>query len=151
MPSTAWLMPSDMFWGKDEILVERPGRNYTVNDFKQFFQDINYMDGWYMRQDTVNLIRSVTPPGVEVHCLHGYGVPTPGTLVYTDGMWPDSQPNVRTDDGDGTVNIRSLKGCLRWQGKQNQTVYHQQFKGAEHMEILENKDIISYLKTYLTN
>ena len=37
MPSTAWLMPSDMFWGKDEILVERPGRNYTVNDFKQFF------------------------------------------------------------------------------------------------------------------
>jgi lysophospholipase-3 len=66
-------------------------------------------------------------------------------------MWPDSQPNVRTDDGDGTVNIRSLKGCLRWQGKQNQTVYHQQFKGAEHMEILENKDIISYLKTYLTN
>ena len=151
MPSSAWLMPSDMFWGKDEVLIERPGRNYTVNDYQQFFMDINFMDGWYMRQDTANLIRSLTPPGVEVHCVHGYGIPTPGTLVYTGNMWPDSQPNVRTDDGDGTVNIRSLKGCLHWQGKQPQKIYHVPVKGAEHMEILDNKDVLVYLKKTLTS
>lgn len=151
MSSTAWLMPSDMFWGKNEILIQRPGRNYTVADYKQFFMDIDFMDGWYMRQDTENLIRSLTPPGVEVHCLHGYGIPTPGSLVYTDNMWPDAQPKVIADEGDGTVNIRSLKGCLHWVGKQKQKVYHQQFKGAEHMEILDNKDILAYLKTVLTS
>lgn len=78
MPSSAWLMPSDKAWGPDEILVMQPERNYTVNDYKQFFQDINYMDGWYMRQDTVNLIRDLTPPGIKVHCLHGINVKTPG-------------------------------------------------------------------------
>ncbi|CAC5396696.1 LYPLA3 [Mytilus coruscus] len=115
MPSIAWLMPSDKFWEKDEILVERPGRNYTVNDYEQFFKDINFTDGWYMRQDTANLVRSLIPPGVEVHCLHGYGVPTPGKLVYKGHMWPDIKPNVTMDGGDGTVNIRSLQGCLLWQ------------------------------------
>ncbi|XP_076111169.1 lysosomal phospholipase A and acyltransferase-like isoform X1 [Mytilus galloprovincialis] len=151
MPSTAWLMPSDVFWGKDEVLIERPGRNYTVNDYKQFFMNINFMDGWYMRQDTANLIRLLKPPGVEVHCVHGYDIPTPKTLVYTGNMWPDSQPNVRTELADGTVNIRSLKGCLHWQGKQPQKIYHVPVKYAEHREILKNKDVIAYLKKTLTS
>ena len=29
--STAFLMPSSKFWGADEILVQTPNRNYTVN------------------------------------------------------------------------------------------------------------------------
>lgn len=150
MPSTAWLMPSDKFWGKDEILVERPGKNYTVYDYKQFFMDINYTDAWYMRKDTANLVRSLTPPGVEVHCLHGYNVPTAGKLVYTDDTWPDKQPKITIDNGDGTVNIRSLMGCLLWQGKQLKKIYHHQVKGADHMEILKNEDVIAYLKKILT-
>ncbi|CAG2203406.1 LYPLA3 [Mytilus edulis] len=150
MPSTAWLMPSDKFWGKDEILVEQPGRNYTVNDYEQFFIDMNFTDGWYMRQDTANLVKSLTPPGVEVHCLHGYAVPTPAKLVYTGHMWPDIYPNVTMDGGDGTVNIRSLQGCLLWQGKQQQKIYHHQIKGVGHIEILKHKDIIAYLEKILT-
>lgn len=49
MFSFVWLMSFDKAWGSDEILVMQLERNYTVNDYKQFFQDINYMDGWYMR------------------------------------------------------------------------------------------------------
>ncbi|VDI60210.1 lysophospholipase III [Mytilus galloprovincialis] len=148
MPSTAWLMPSDKFWGKDEILVERPGRNYTVHDFKQLFTDMNLIDGWHIRKDTANLIRSLTPPGVEVHCIHGHDVQTPQTpekLVFKGHMWNDKQLNVKMGDGDGTVNIRSLKGCLHWQGKQPQKIYHLPIEGADHMEILGNKDVIAYL------
>ncbi|XP_033754287.1 group XV phospholipase A2-like [Pecten maximus] len=149
MASTAWLMPSDLYWEADEILVSRPEKNYTVKDFKQFFLDLNYTDGYDMFLDTKDLTRDLTPPGVEVHCLHGYNLTTPGRLVYGPNMWPDSQPKVIPDDGDGTVNIRSLIACKKWIGKQKQKVYHQQFIHAEHMEILRDVRINAYLKSVL--
>ncbi|XP_061189845.1 phospholipase A2 group XV-like isoform X1 [Saccostrea echinata] len=149
MPSSAWLMPSDKAWGPDEILVMQPERNYTVKDYKQFFTDINFMDGWYMRQDTVNLIRDLTPPGVKVHCLHGINVKTPGTLVYDKSTWYDSQPNVINDNGDGTVNIRSLRACLNWQKQQKQPIFHKEFPNIDHMAILKYSGTIQYLKQIL--
>ncbi|XP_060080361.1 phospholipase A2 group XV-like [Ylistrum balloti] len=149
MVSTAWLLPSDRYWTADEILVTRPERNYTVKDFKQFFQDLNFTDGYDMHLDTKELIRDLTPPGVEVHCLHGHNISTPGRLEFGPNMWPDSQPKVIPDDGDGTVNIRSLHACTEWKGKQKQNVYHKQFDGAEHMEILKDPRIKDYLKSLL--
>jgi len=89
------------------------------------------------------------PPGVEMHCLHGVGVDTtPGVLIYaaqTD--WFDYAPSVINDDGDGTVNLRSLHGCLRWSGKQSAPVHHQEFKGSysEHLKILKNPDVMAYI------
>ena len=55
MPSSAWLMPYDTFWNSSEVLVTRPGRNYTVNDYEQLFQDIGFPDGSRMRKDTEKL------------------------------------------------------------------------------------------------
>jgi len=83
-----------------------------------------------------------------VHCLHGIGVQTPGVLVYTSSKnWFDHSPSVIPDDGDGTVNVRSLHGCLRWSGKGSTTVHHQEFTGApgEHLELLNNPDVITYI------
>ncbi|KAL3860806.1 hypothetical protein ACJMK2_010873 [Sinanodonta woodiana] len=149
MPSTAWLMPSDAFWSSSETLVSSPMRNYTVNDYSDFFTDIDFKDGYLMRKDTENLIHPLKAPGVELHCLHGNQVNTPGRLIYTNTTWHDSEPDVIPDDGDGTVNIRSLKGCLTFQGKQVQPVHYQIFPKAEHMEILQNEDVIAYIKGVL--
>jgi len=94
------------------------------------------------------MFQTLEPPGVEVHCLHGVGVDTPGALVYTsDKDWFDHGPSVIHDDGDGTVNLRSLYGCLRWSGKQSAPVHHQQFKGeyAEHLQLLQNPNILTYV------
>ena len=85
---------------------------------------------------------------MEVHCLHGIGVPTPGALVYgSDEFWYDHTPTVISDDGDGTVNLRSLRGCLRWQRKQRAPVYHWEFKGtyAQHLQSLHNPDLMGYI------
>ncbi|CAF1643615.1 unnamed protein product, partial [Adineta ricciae] len=41
-PSTAFVMPSVNFWGKDEVLVVTPQRNYTVNDYEALFNDIQF-------------------------------------------------------------------------------------------------------------
>jgi len=55
MPSTAWLMPYDTFWNSSEVLVYSRGRNYTVNDYQQLFNDIGFPDGYRMRKDTEKL------------------------------------------------------------------------------------------------
>lgn len=142
MPSTAWLMPSDEFWSPDEVLVVAPERNYTIKDIKQLFQDIEYPPGYMMWEDTKDLIKPLRAPGVELHCLHGTNVSTPGQFIYTKKTWKVSSPETIPDNGDGTVNTRSLVGCLRFKDKQSQPVYHKVFDKAEHMQILNRKDVM---------
>ncbi|XP_052816277.1 phospholipase A2 group XV-like [Mya arenaria] len=146
MPSTAWLMPSDQFWGPDEVLVMAPTRNYTIRDYKQLFKDINYETGYMMWEDTHALINPLKAPGVEMHCLHGVNVTTPKAFRYTNKTWHESYPETIPDDGDGTVNIRSLHGCLKFKKMQKQPIYHKEFDKAEHMQILNLKSVIDYLK-----
>ena len=43
MPSSAWLMPYETLWGDSEILVSSPKQNYTVKDYKKFFEVIYRM------------------------------------------------------------------------------------------------------------
>ena len=37
-PSLSFLLPSSRLWSPDEILVQTSSRNYTINDFKDFFE-----------------------------------------------------------------------------------------------------------------
>jgi len=149
MPSTSWLLPYDTFWTEDEILVYGPDTNYTVKDYKRFFDDIEYPAGYSMREDTEELVKNLEAPGVEVHCIHGTGVITPAALSYSKSKWHDKQPDVITGDGDGTVNVRSLQGCQRWIGKQKADVFYHQVAGAEHLAILSNDDVKAYIATVL--
>ncbi|XP_052229436.1 phospholipase A2 group XV-like [Dreissena polymorpha] len=149
MTSTAWLMPSDEFWKPDEVLVVSPARNYTVRDYKQLFKDIDYETGYMTWEDTKGLVNPLQAPQVEMHCLHGVDVPTAGRFLYDKSTWLKKNPKYVKDNGDGTVNIRSLLGCLRLRDQQNQTVYHQTFHGVEHLDILHHKDVIAYIKGVL--
>lgn len=150
-PSLAWLLPSKLFWKPDEILVQTDDRNYTLSDLKDFFEDIDYPTAWEMRKDVVQYSENFDPPGVEVHCLHGYGVKTVDRLVYKPGKFPDGYPGFIFGDGDGTVNQRSLEGCLHWDGKQKQKIYHQTFPNMDHMAILGDDRIINYITSYISN
>ena len=49
-------------------------------------------------------------------------VTTPAQFVWTAKTWYDYQPKVIYGNGDGTVNLRSLKVCLDWRTKQGQMV-----------------------------
>ena len=144
-PSLAYLLPSDRFWGNGEVLLQSSTRNYTVSDYKDFFQDLNYMTGYEMWLDVRNLTYNLTAPNIEIHCLHGVGIDTIHNLIYNKAF-PDSQPRILYGDGDGTVNARSLKGCLRWQGQQSQGVYYKNFTNVDHMLIMSDFRIIDYIK-----
>ncbi|XP_020499930.1 group XV phospholipase A2 [Labrus bergylta] len=146
--STSWLLPYAHSWPKDQVLVQTPTTNYTVLDYKQFFSDIGFEDGWLMRQDTESLVADLTPPGVVVHCLYGSGIPTSEAFSYSD-KFPDVEPTVVFGDGDGTVNILSAIQCKRWMGKQKQPVMLEELPGNEHVDMLLNVTTVAYIKNVL--
>ncbi|XP_065162884.1 phospholipase A2 group XV-like isoform X2 [Atheta coriaria] len=103
-PSLAWLLPSSLFWKPDEVLVQTDKKNYSLSNIKEYFYDLDYMDGWDMHKDTKPYTLNFTAPGVEVHCLYGTAVPTVEKLYYKPGTWLDGKPTLINGDGDGTVN-----------------------------------------------
>lgn len=139
-------MPTDKFWAGDEVLVSTPTRNYTVNDYQDFFEDIGFPIGYEMRKATQNLVYNLDPPQVETHCLYGMGLKTPEAFSYAKPKdFPDAQPAVVFGDGDGTVNLRSLQGFRRWLGKQKQPIFFQEVPGAEHVATLKHPAVINYI------
>ena len=149
MPSTAWLMPSPDFWKSSEVLVTGPKGNYTVKDYLQFFRDIDFETGYEMYKDNVGFVFN-QPPGVEVYCFHGTNMSTPAQFIYSQKQWHDSQPTVVNGPGDGTVNLRSLHGCLRWVGNnKGKPVHHKEFQKVEHLSMLQHAEVIAAVKQAL--
>lgn len=149
MPSSAFLMPSPKFWNKSEVLIQTPHKNYTVNDYKEFYTDLNFTNGYLMMRDTENLVDPFDPPHVAVHCLYSYGLKTTEKLVYTDDQWPDKKPTLVPGDGDETVSIRSLEGCLSWNRRQKQPFYSQKFRGITHSQTMKNDYVIKNIQSIL--
>ncbi len=75
-PSLAWLMPNDRLWKSDEVLVESSNVNITVNDIDKFYTLMGHPEAVLIHEDVKGLVHDLTPPGVEMFCLHGTGVPT---------------------------------------------------------------------------
>ncbi|XP_056454895.1 group XV phospholipase A2 [Gadus chalcogrammus] len=147
--TTTWLFPYAHTWPKNQVLVQTPTYNYTVADYKRFFSDVGFTEGWQIRQDTEPLVSDLDPPGVAVHCLYGSGVPTPESFRYSD-KFPNAEPvGVGTGDGDGTVNLRSATQCGRWVGRQRQPVKLLELPGNEHVNMLLNYTTVAYIKTLL--
>lgn len=146
--STAWLFPYAHTWPSDMVLVSTPSVNYTVNDYQHFFKDLNYEDGWSMREDTEPLVSALEAPGVAVHCLYGTGIPTAQSYIY--GTFPDAEPTtVVNGEGDGTVNVLSAIQCKRWITQQKQPVQLLELPGNEHVAMLLNVTTVYYIKSVL--
>uniref|UniRef100_A0AAA9SZQ5 Lysosomal phospholipase A and acyltransferase n=1 Tax=Bos taurus TaxID=9913 RepID=A0AAA9SZQ5_BOVIN len=145
--STTWLLPYSYTWSPQKVFVRTPKANYTLQDYRQFFQDIGFKDGWSMRQDTEGLVEATVPPGVRLHCLYGTGVPTPESFDYES--FPDRDPKIHYGTGDGTVNLQSALHCHTWRGLQKQEVSLQALPGNEHIAMLANTTTLAYLKRVL--
>lgn len=144
-PSLAYLLPSSDLWPSDAVLMRNKDKAYTVRDYRQFFDDIQYPIGYQMWLDVHNLTSPLVAPGVEVHCLHGHKVNTLERIDYQSGKFPDAKPKPFNGDGDGTVNLRSLQACLGWSKKQKQQVHYKTFPLVDHMTILTDESVLNYL------
>jgi len=171
-PSLAWLMPAKQFWSDDEVLVETENKTFTRTNLGEYFTAMGEPNMASMVEDTKDLLAGFPAPNVEVYCTHGSKVPTTERVVYPKGTFPPavqskapgnrtwwpfpSDPDLVKGDGDGTVNIRSLEGCLKWRGQQPQPVHHQVFEKMNHLDMLRQEepaqnvaDIIAKLNTEL--
>jgi pimeloyl-ACP methyl ester carboxylesterase len=112
--TTYWLSPVPSVF-KDRVLVTSPSRNYTAQDYDDFFSDVNFTVG----KKLMNRVAGLTAqklgdhPGVKVHCLYSLGVPTPERYVYRSSDW-SQDPEIINGDGDGAVNAWSLQICESW-------------------------------------
>ncbi|RWS28691.1 group XV phospholipase A2-like protein [Leptotrombidium deliense] len=146
-PSLSFLLPTDKFWAHNETIITTGKMNYTVANFDQFFKDINYTTGYNMWLDVRNLTYDLKHPRVELHCLHGDGISTMEYLEYKNSTFPNQQPKITYGDGDGTVNIRSLRGCLKWNSTHPaKPFYYANFTNVEHMSIMGSPPIVNYIK-----
>lgn len=37
-PSLAWLLPSEIFWKQDEVLVQTDTKNFSLSNLQEFFE-----------------------------------------------------------------------------------------------------------------
>lgn len=151
-PSTAFLLPTpSKTWTKDDILVTTPQRNYTAWDYQALFKDMGYSRGYDMFLEVGNLTSGLTPPNVTTYCFYGHAYPTPKRLVYTKGEFPDTEPILVIGDGDGTVNINSLKACAEWKDQMPYNLTIQGFSDVEHVNALKTTAIIEQVDNVVCN
>merc|ERR1719347_878443 len=139
-----YILPLPTTWpDKTQVLVRTPARNYTVQDYQQFFTDIGYSVGW----DMMNNILHTTPlhhPGVRTSCVYSTGVETPAGFVWGDkNTFPDSQPDRVVGDGDGTVTRESAEICMKFLTRPGDSV--KVFRGPNHGGILRHQPLLDYI------
>jgi hypothetical protein len=149
--TTTYLMPNEGAWADKEVLVMGPTRNYTVSEYHHLFQDIKYPLGYTMLQSMYNTTDHTEPPGVPTYCILGKEVKTVGQLDYrkTGPGFPDVSPTVIYDDGDGTVNWRSLSICSKWKDSQSHPVNTKVMAGAPHLEIVRDIRFVNYIQNII--
>ncbi|XP_071398718.1 phosphatidylcholine-sterol acyltransferase [Centroberyx affinis] len=144
-----WMLPSEQIWPKDHVFISTPTFNYTNQDYRRFFTDISFEDGWYMWEDTKNLTADLHPPGVEVWCMYGVGLATPVTYIY-DEEFPNADPvDFIYADGDDTVDSFSMSLCKRWVGQQEKAVHVTEFRGMPHLDIVFHDKVLNQIQHIL--
>ena len=151
-----WLFPSVGYdsspWPNLGAVVRTDARNYTVADYDQFFQDVGFPEGVAVHERVAALIPDpAVGPGVPVSCIYSTGVDTPLRMYYKAGDF-DKDPVVENGDGDGTVNVGSLKICERWRTNNGGfPVDVQTFKGIKHSDMIMNATVIAAVLDIVTD
>ncbi|XP_007905788.1 phosphatidylcholine-sterol acyltransferase [Callorhinchus milii] len=141
-----WILPTKQAWPPEHIFISTPTYNYTYDDYRKFFSDIEYEDGWFKWQDSKELLSNLPAPGVEVYCVYGIGVPTPVTYIY-DEHFPNAQPvGFLYEDGDNTVSTRSLSLCKGWKEQQKQKVHVIEYPGLQHLDIVYSNQTLTLIE-----
>ena len=71
--------------------------------------------------------------------------------MFTEGEFPDTEPNQIFGDGDGTVNINSLESCSVWHTQMTYNLTMEKFANVEHVAALKDDDIIQRVDDVVCN
>lgn len=148
--SPAFMMPNDLAWNENDVVLITKDKKYTIKDYEEFFKDIGHRNGVKIWQRArVNTTEERMHPGVDIVCVYAYGLPTGSTLDYRQSHFPDEQPSVLHEDGDKTVTTRSMKVCEMWNNHPKHKFELKKFKGIGHNDLLYNEEFYAYLEKML--
>lgn len=143
-PSLMYLFPRQPTFPEDRILIQSSTSNYTLKNFHLLFDATGLIDQREMWYDTRKIAANLSAPNVELWCLYGSGIETPSLIVY-DGDIKDGRYKEIEGDGDGTVNIESLRACEEYQKYQDKPVYTRQFDKTDHIDIIRKDDAANFI------
>jgi hypothetical protein len=134
--SIYWLIPFEQLYN-DMIIAITPTQNYTSADFEQLFQRLGNAQGADMYSH-MQFARTMQAPGVAMNCIHGWNISTPHQVLYTSSDLYSSDATFITGDGDGTVPIKGLSICDKWQQDQKQPITTYPIANMEHGSDVKN-------------
>lgn len=143
-PSLMYLFPRSPTFARDRVLVETETKNYTLENLDELFNVTGLLDQMEMWHDTRAIAANLTAPNVELWCLYGTGSKTPSKIKFK-GSIEKGDYEEEQSDGDGTVNLESLRACERFQAQQNKPVYTRLFDNTDHVDILRGADVAQYI------
>lgn len=143
-PSLMYLFPRAPTFTEDRVLIETPTVNYTLKNLDAMFNATGLFDQREMWHDTRQIAANLTAPNVELWCLYGAGYETPSKIIYQGELDSNKYTEIQSD-GDGTVNIESLRACENFAQHQEKPVHTRQFDGVDHITILRGSDAANYI------
>ena len=148
MPSVSWLFPASETFGKAP-LIKTPSMSYSAETFDKMLMQAGQdaqADLWSINKKYAGM---AIAPRVHTFCLSGYGIPTPNTFTFDKDDF-SGEPSIGYSDGDGTVQLESLRVCDDWKNVQKEPITPIHFFNNTHTELLYSIDAIKVLLAIVT-
>ena len=74
-------------------------------------------------------------------------------IVYSSNFTANAKAKLMKGEGDGTVNVRSLAACTKWEKEMSgrHKLQHHVFNNTDHLQILRDEAPSEYVKVLISN
>ena len=74
-------------------------------------------------------------------------------IVYSSNFTANAKAKLMKGEGDGTVNVRSLAACTKWEKELSgrHKCQHHVFNNTDHLQILRDEGSSEYVKDLISN
>ena len=131
-----------------ERIIRTSGHAHCFIQLHKLIDRLNYPNGPVMCEGVVKTMpHPFFPPNITTHCIYGYDLQTVKSFNFANlRNFPNGKPDVAYGKGDGTVSLRSLGLCQKWEGQQAWPVKSYKMKGAEHFRMLNDDDVLKIIE-----
>lgn len=148
--TAAFLLPSRRAFSNDVVLVSTPDKNYTTDNYEEFFLDLNDLDSLEKYKDVKDLLGNelnIDDLGfMKVVCVGGTGEQTLESTDFFTALTVnenDRKYKAVYGDGDGFLQTRSMRECLKFNTTPNDFTF-KEFQ-LDHMQLIQHPTSINYL------
>jgi len=149
--SGVWLSPDAMAF-EDMIILETPTKNYTAADLPDILETLGYEQAIAITKKFAGQLAGLqkAPDSLEVEHWYSTGVQTAESFKYDKEItrgYDEAPSKTVYGDGDGIVNIMSLRSVERFW---NESARTRVFPGNSHFGMLSDVRVLGNLTEYLS-